>query len=187
MCVSLIFSAQNHKGQQRMNDFGQHMQQSRSNMHQPYQQSTSNQLQNINEILMKSKSMLNNIQKNQDQMKVFPDDPPAPTKPTAASTAADKKSLKITLNRLNPDHIEQMGISVSEFAKNSPESAIKLGVIKDEMDMFSLMKAEDRNLKRKTENNDVCPCKYLKSDSYKEEINEKNKCLKTKRNCLLLS
>lgn len=110
---------------------------------------------------MKSKSMLNNIQKNQDQMKVFPDDPPAPPKPTPATTAADKKSLKITLNRLNPEHIEQMGKSVSEFAKNSPESAMKLGVIKDEMDMFSLMKAEDRSLKRKTEN-DVCPCKCFK-------------------------
>lgn len=125
--------------------------------HQSYQQRTHNQLAAINEILMKSKSSLNNLQKNQEHMKVFPEDPPPPPKP-ASSNATDKKSLKIQLNRLNPEHIEQMGRSVSEFAKNSPESAKKLGVIKDEMDLFSLMKAEDRNLKRKTEN-DVCPCK----------------------------
>lgn len=128
-------------------------------MNQSYQQKTTNQLQNINEILMKRNSALNNLQKNQEQMKVFPNDPPPPPKPTSATTAADKKSLKITLNRLNPEHIEQMGKSVSEFAKNSPESAKKLGVIKDEMDMFSLMKADERNLKRKTDN-DVCPCKF---------------------------
>lgn len=111
---------------------------------------------------MKSKSMLNNIQKNQEQMKVFPDDPPPPPKAApATNSAADKKSLRITLNRLNPEHIEQMGKSVSEFAKNSPESAKKLGVFKDEIDMFSLMKADERtNLKRKPDN-DVCPCKYF--------------------------
>lgn len=51
------------------------------------------------------------------------------------------------------------GKSVSEFAKNSPESAKKLGVIKDEMDIFSLMKADERILKRKPADNDSCPCK----------------------------
>lgn len=107
--------------------------------------------------------MLNNLQKNPVQMKVFPEDPPAPPPPPpnptalASNSANDKKLLKITLNRLEPEHIERMGISVSEFAKNSPESAKKLGVIKDEMDMFSLIKGDERNLKRKSEN-DVCPC-----------------------------
>lgn len=129
-------------------------------MQQTHQQRTNNQLQTINEILMKSKSTLNNLQKNQEHMKVFPDDPPPPPKPVP-SNSNDKKSLKIQLNRLNPDHIEQMGKSVSEFAKNSPESAKKLGVIKDDLDIFSLMKADERNLKRKPVENDVCPCKCL--------------------------
>lgn len=108
--------------------------------------------------------MLNNLQKNPVQMKVFPEDPPAPPplpspkqSAVASNSANDKKLLKITLNRLDPEHIEQMGKSVSEFAKNSPESAKKLGVLKDEIDMFSLIKADERNLKRKPEN-DVCPC-----------------------------
>lgn len=92
-------------------------------------------------------------------MKVFPEDPPAPPPKAAASnSASDKKLLKITLNRLEPEHIEQMGKSVSEFAKNSPESAKKLG-IKDEIDMFSLIKGDERNLKRKPDN-DVCPCEF---------------------------
>lgn len=102
--------------------------------------------------------MLNNLQKNPVQMKVFPEDPPKPPpKPAVASNSSSDKKLLITLNRLDPEHIEQMGKSVSEFAKNSPESAKKLGVIKDEMDMFSLIKGDERNLKRKSENN-VCPC-----------------------------
>lgn len=119
--------------------------------------------------------MLNNIQKNQEQMKVFPDDPPPPPKAApATNSAADKKSLKITLNRLNPEHIEQMGKSVSEFAKNSPESAKKLGVFKDEIDMFSLMKADERtNLKRKPDN-DVCPCKYF---FFVDFVIFRNRCL----------
>lgn len=129
-------------------------------MHQSYQQRSNNQLQAINEILMKSKSSLN-LQKNQEHMKVFPEDPPPPPKPMLGHSSGDKKSLKIQLNRLHPEHIEQMGKSVSEFAKNSPESAKKLGVIKDEIDMFSLMKADERNLKRKTAQNDVCPCKLM--------------------------
>lgn len=128
-------------------------------VHQTYQQRAHNQLAAINEILMKSKSALNNLQKNQETMKVFPEDPPPPPKPAPSNSANDKKSLKIQLNRLNPEHIEQMGKSVSEFAKNSPESAKKLGVIKDEIDIFSLMKADERTLKRKTDN-DVCPCKF---------------------------
>lgn len=167
-------SIQNHKGQQRtsMNDYNQQMQPMRPEMQHSYHQRTSNQLQNINEILLKSKSVLNHLQKNQEQMKVFPDDPlPAP-KPTPASgqnSSTDKKSLKIQLNRLNPEHIEQMGKSVSEFAKNSPESAKKLGVIKDEIDMFSLMKADERNLKRKPIENDVCPCKCaIVNEKYRE-------------------
>lgn len=151
---------QNHKNPQRtsINDYNQQSGHARVEMQQSYQQRTSNQLQTINEILMKSKSALNNMQKNQEQMKVFPDDPPPPPKP-APSNSSDKKSVKIQLNRLNPDQIEQMSKSVSEFAKNSPESAKKLGVIKDDLDIFSLMKADERSLKRKPVENDVCPCK----------------------------
>lgn len=136
------------------------MGQNRVEMQQSYQQRTNNQLQTINEILMKSKSALNNMQKNQEQMKVFPDDPPPPPKP-APSNSSDKKSLKIQLSRLNPHQIEQMGKSVTDFVKNSPDSAKKLGVIKDDLDIFSLMKADERNLKRKPVENDVCPCKCL--------------------------
>lgn len=160
---SSFYSAQNHKGQPQQrtsNDFNQSMHPNQT--HQ--QRSSTNQLQSINEILMKSKSMLNNLQKNPIQMKVFPEDPPAPAQPppkaAASNSASDKKLLKITLNRLEPEHIEQMGKSVSEFARNSPESAKKLGVIKDEIDMFSLIKADERNLKRKPEN-DVCPCESM--------------------------
>lgn len=136
------------------------MGQNRVEMQQSYQQRTNNQLQTINEILMKSKSALNNMQKNQEQMKVFPDDPPPPPKP-APSNSSDKKSLKIQLSRLNPHQIEQMGKSVTDFVKNSPDSAKKLGVIKDDLDIFSLMKADERSLKRKPVENDVCPCKCL--------------------------
>lgn len=135
---------------------------------------------------MKSKSVLNNIQKNQEQMKVFPDDPPPKPAP-AANSAADKKSLKITLNRLNPEHIEQMGKSVSEFAKNSPESAKKLGVFKDEIDMFSLMKADERSLKRKPDN-DVCPCKFIyQFYCVHANILEKKTDTKIERNSLYIS
>lgn len=155
-----MYSVQNHKlGGRPHNDYNQQLGHIKPEMHQTYQQRTTNQLQAINEILMKSKSSLNNLQKNQEHMKVFPEDAPPPPKPTPSNSSNDKKSLKIQLNRLNPDHIEQMGISVSEFAKNSPESAKKLGVIKDEVDLFSLMKADERNLKRKPADNDVCPCK----------------------------
>ncbi|XP_055299107.1 nipped-B protein isoform X6 [Sitodiplosis mosellana] len=151
--------AQNHKlgGRPHNNDFNQQLGLVKPEMHQSYQQRTNNQLQAINEILMKSKSALNNLQKNQEHMKVFPEDPPPPPKPAPGHSSNDKKSLKIQLNRLHPEHIEQMGKSVSEFAKNSPESAKKLGVIKDEVDLFSLMKADERNLKRKPADNDVCP------------------------------
>lgn len=151
-----------------MNDYNQLTTQG---MTQTHQQRTTNQLQTINEILMKSKSSLNNLQKNPEQLKVFPDDPPPPPKP-APSHSNDKKSLKIQLNRLNPDQIEQMGKSVSEFAKNSPDTAKKLGVIKDDLDIFSLMKADERSLKRKPVENDVCPCEccffcnFVESDNF---------------------
>lgn len=132
-----------------------------------FQQRTTNQLQAINDILSKSRSAaFNQFQRSQDQ-KVFPEDPPPPPPPqpqpqeqqkAAATSNNDMKSLRVTLNRLQPDQIEQMGKSVSEFAKNSPQSAKELGVIKSDMDMFSLIKAEDRNLKRKPVV-DSCPCK----------------------------
>lgn len=161
--IIFIFRASNHKytaGRPHNNEFNQQVGQAKSEMHQSYQQRTNNQLQAINEILMKSKSSLNHLQKNQENTRVFPEDRPPPAKPAPSNSSNDKKSLKIQLNRLHPEHIERMGISVSEFAKNSPESAKKLGVIKDEMDLFSLIKADERNLKRKSSTNDVCACKF---------------------------
>lgn len=169
-CVFSVYRvSQNHKGPQQqqppqhryMNDYNPQMSHVRPEPHQSFQQRSTNQLQAINEILSKSKSALNNLQKNQEQMKVFPED--APQKPASASnSSSDKKSLKLQIDRLNSEQIEQMTRSVSSFAKNSPESAKKLGVIKDEVDLFSLMKADERTLKRKTDN-DVCACKYFKS------------------------
>lgn len=135
---------------------------------QTYQQRATNQLQTINEILSKTRStVFSQLQRNQDQ-KVFPEDPPPQPKPEpqpqqqkAAATSnsnSDMKALRVTLNRLQPEHIEQMSKSVSEFAKTQPQSAKDLGVIKSDLDMFSLIKAEDRNLKRRT-GDDSCPCK----------------------------
>lgn len=72
--------------------------------------------------------------------------------------AKDGKLPKIILIRLDPDYIEQMGKSVSEFIKNSPELAVKLGLIKNEVDMFSTTKADEQNLKHKSKN-DGCLCK----------------------------
>lgn len=157
----VIFRASNHKfaGRPHNNEYNQQVGQAKPEIHQSYQQRTNNQLQAINEILMKSKSALNHLQKNQENMRVFPEDPPPPQKAAPSNSSNDKKSLQIQLNRLNPEHIERMTKSVSEFAKNSPESAKKLGVIKDEMDLFSLIKGDERNLKRKSANNDVCACK----------------------------
>lgn len=110
------------------------------------QRSLTNQ-QTIKEILMKNKSMLNNLQKNLVQMKMFPEDPPVPPQPppkAAGSNSANaKKLLKTILNRLELEHIDQMGKSVSKFARNSLELVKELGVIKDEMDMSSFIKADE--------------------------------------------
>lgn len=141
-----------------------------TNTNQSYQQRATNQLQSINEILSKTRStVFSQLQRTQDQ-KVFPEDPPPQPKPqpqpqqqkSAATSNSnnDMKALRVTLNRLQPEHIEQMSKSVSEFAKTQPQSAKDLGVIKSDLDMFSLIKAEDRNLKRKT-GDDSCPCKCV--------------------------
>lgn len=140
-----------------------------TNTNQSYQQRATNQLQTINEILSKTRStVFSQIQKTQDQ-KIFPEDPapqpkpqpqPQPQQQKSAATSNsnnDMKALRVTLNRLQPEHIEQMSKSVSEFAKTQPQSAKDLGVIKSDLDIFSLIKAEDRNLKRKT-SDDSCPC-----------------------------
>lgn len=143
-----------------------------TNTNQSYQQRATNQLQTINEILSKTRStVFSQLQRTQDQ-KVFPEDPPPQPKPqpqpqpqqqksaATSNSNSDMKALRVTLNRLQPEHIEQMSKSVSEFAKTQPQSAKDLGVIKSDLDMFSLIKAEDRNLKRKT-GDDSCPCKCL--------------------------
>lgn len=107
MFVCLYSASLNHKvgGYDNTQQLG-HM---KPEFHQSYQQRTNNQLQAINEILMKSKSSINSLQKNQENMKVFPEDPPPQAKPMPSNSASDKKSLKIQLNRLHPEHIEQMG------------------------------------------------------------------------------
>lgn len=73
----------------------------------------------------------------EQQMKVFPEDP----LPAAPSIPVIKKP-KVTLSRLNSEDEELMQKSLSEFAKKQPDLARKLGVIKDESDMFSKMKAD---------------------------------------------
>lgn len=160
-----------------------------TNTNQTYQQRATNQLQTINEILSKTRStVFSQLQRNQDQ-KVFPEDPPPQPKPepqpqqqkSAATSNSnnDMKALRVTLNRLQPEHIEQMSKSVSEFAKTQPQSAKDLGVIKSDLDIFSLIKAEDRNLKRKTGDNS-CPCKCLF-----DEFNQLNNYLLNFFICLL--
>lgn len=81
----------------------------------------------------------------------------ANTSPT--SSAPNKTKLKVNLSRLDPEHIKRMEHSVSEFAKNSPETAKKIGVIRNETDMFELIKADDRTSKRKnTDDGPLCKC-----------------------------
>lgn len=103
-----------------------------------------------------------------DHYKVFPDErPPPPAElgaipvvaPSAAAAPAVKeefdptkmKTPKVTLSRLKLEDEVLMQKSLSEFAKKSPELARKLGVVKDESDMFSKMKADEKLLKRKSD------------------------------------
>lgn len=89
----------------------------------------------------------------------IPMEPASESKIPAQSSSSNKTNLKVNLSRLNPDHIKQMEHSVSEFAKKSPETAKKLGVIRNELDMFELMKADERPVKRKHVDEPLC--KYL--------------------------
>lgn len=52
----------------------------------------------------------------------------------------------MTISRLKVEDEVLMQRSLSEFAKKSPELARKLGVVKDESDMFSRMKADGKHL-----------------------------------------
>lgn len=134
---------------------------------QTFQQRANKQLHEINEILSKSKAtfpQISNIQA--DHYKVFPDERPLPPPPmpapepvAAAAVPAIKEELdptkmkmpKVTLSRLKLEDEVLMQKSLSEFAKKSPELARKLGVVKDESDMFSKMKADEKLLKRKND------------------------------------
>lgn len=151
-------ATQNHKSQQRTNN--DHFQQSAANRidsQQSFQQRKTNTLQTLNEILSKSKYQFP-LPNNQDSViRNFAEDPPPTAKQitmqanTVNTTNDNTKTadLRVNLSRLAPEHIKRMGESVSEFAKNSPETAKKYGFIRNEMDMFELMKADERNLKRK--------------------------------------
>lgn len=111
-----------------------------NDFNQLYQQKTNKQLLEINEILSKSKSQFAQIVKQQEQqMKIFPEDPPPP--PPVDMVPIIKKP-KVTLSRLTSEDEELMQKSLSEFAMKSPDLARKLGVIKDEADTFSKMKAD---------------------------------------------
>lgn len=120
--------------------------------------------------------------------KVFPDERPPP--PAIASSAADDaagkiRTPKVTLSRLKVEDEVLMQRSLTEFAKKSPELAKKLGVVKDEADMFSRMKADgecrpiddclacnftvtqcshfnltEKSIKRKNNDHDDIKCKF---------------------------
>lgn len=80
------------------------------------------------------------------------------TKQSPASSECSASSFthqpKVSLSRLRFDHVQSMETSLTEFAKQDPEVAIKLGVIEkppepmDESrrmrDMFTMMKADGR-------------------------------------------
>lgn len=83
---------------------------------------------------------------------------------SSSSSASGKTNLKVNLSRLRPEHIKQMEQSVSEFARSSPETAKKIGVIRNDMDMFELMKADERSTKRKNSDEPLCKFCYGLSD-----------------------
>lgn len=110
---------------------------------QTIQKSATRQLHDINEILSKSKGAFLQGPKEQNQ-KVFPEDPP-PQPPAPADDPillTQKATPKVTLSRLSVEDQKLMQRSLTEFAEKSPDLAKKLGVIKDEEDAFSVMKAE---------------------------------------------
>lgn len=135
---------------------------------QSFQQRSTNTLQQLNEILSKSKYQFPVAQNQVDNKSVALANvaPMAPeasnSKIPATSSSSGKTNLKVNLNRLNPEHIKLMEHSVSEFAKNAPETAKKLGVIRNEMDMFELMKADERTAKRKNpDDGPLCKCSVV--------------------------
>lgn len=98
----------------------------------------------INEILSKSKSSFVQLPKYPEQIKVFPEDPPDIKPEISIEKAMIMRKSKVTLNRLNMEDEELMQKSLTEFAKKSPELARQLGVIKDDSDTFSQMKADGK-------------------------------------------
>lgn len=114
-----------------------------ADMNQPYQ--AARQLNDINEILSKSKAAF--IQPPRDlKQKIFPEDPKPP--PTAESIQANSTNIspKVVLSPLKDEDAVAMQRSLSEFAMNSPDLARKFGVIKDEQDAFSAMKATGKRI-----------------------------------------
>lgn len=114
-----------------------------------FQHKTNKQLFEINEILSKCKSTFSQLPK-MEAIKIFPEDRPAEVKIEEGPPKI--KLPKITLSRMNVDDAELMQKSLKEFAENKPDLARKLGVIKDESDMFSQMKANG-NFGRKKDKN----------------------------------
>lgn len=98
-------------------------------------------MHDINEILSKSKASFVHALKDQKQ-KVFPEDLPPPE--SAPPVKPIIQTPKVTLSRLSSEDQKLMQRSLTEFAEKSPDLAKKLGVIKDELDPFSVMKAEGK-------------------------------------------
>lgn len=139
---------------------------------QSFQQRSTNTLQALNEILSKSKYQFplptTNAAERQAPVAAPPPtiaDPPAmapdqqEAKTSPSGSASGKTNLKVNLSRLRPEHIKLMEHSVSEFARSAPETAKKIGVIRNDMDMFELIKADERTTKRKNPDSDGPLCK----------------------------
>lgn len=166
-CYDIKFIRQNHKLQHQQRTNSEHQQ----NSQQSFQQRSTDTLQTLNEIMSKSKYQYQ-LTLNQAERTAMP--PPSTNAKPMASTeelnaetsptgsAPNKTKLKVNLSRLDPEHIKRMEHSVSEFAKNSPETAKKIGVIRNETDMFELIKADDRTSKRKNaDDGPLCKCRNL--------------------------
>lgn len=141
MCLSRSSFTQNHVGVPS-HQFRQNIADNNSESvpSQSYQQRANKQLLEINEILSKSKAVFSQLPKLQEQ-KVFPEEPPPPAVKNIDADAIIARTPKVALNRLNMEDEELMQKSLAEFAMKSPDLARKLGVIKDESDLFSEMKA----------------------------------------------
>lgn len=147
LCICQNFSfTQNHVNvssqQQQQQQLRQNIAENNSDgiPNQSYQQRANKQLLEINEILSKSKAVFTQLPKLQEQ-KVFPEEPPPPIEMNIDADAIISRTPKVSLNRLNTEDEELMQKSLAEFAMKSPDLARKLGVIKDESDPFSQMKA----------------------------------------------